>query len=81
MTNQARDPSHVDRLLLSAAFGVLFAATLVALLWPREQVGQRFVDGGGSIVAYDNHVGVRLAVLGIGLLIAGTLRLVGRRSR
>jgi hypothetical protein len=68
-----------ERLLLFLATLVLLVASLIALLWPREEVGRRFVEGGGNVVTYDDHLGVRLLIAAAGIVIAWTILWFARR--
>jgi hypothetical protein len=68
-----------ERLLMFLATLVLLVASLIALLWPREEVGRRFVEGGGNVVTYDDHLGVRLLVAAAGIGIAWAIFWIVRR--
>jgi hypothetical protein len=68
-----------ERLLMFLATLALLVASLIALLWPREEVGRRFVEGGGNVVTYDDHLGVRLLIAAAGIVIAWAIFWFARR--
>jgi hypothetical protein len=68
-----------QRLLTVLALVVLLATTLLALLWPREEVGRVFVEGGGNAVTYNDHLGLRLLIGAGGIVVAWLISRFARR--
>ena len=79
MTEAGYVRTFVHRGLTFCAFAIPIAATIFAILWPREQIGQRFLGNGGNIITYDDHVMIRVAVFVLGVLAGAALRLADRR--
>jgi len=75
----SRGRSLAHGLLYWSALVILVVTTLVAVFWPRQQVGQSFVPGGGNVVVYDDHELLRVILFVTGVVIAGVLRVLARR--
>jgi hypothetical protein len=63
---------------LGAAVSVLVLSTLVAVMWPREEIAMRFTARGHNLAVYDDHVAIRIIATVVGIIVAMAIIALGK---